>query len=193
MFAYCGNDPVIRKDSAGDYWETALDIFFILVDIYILAHDEGWKELENWAALALDVAFTAIPVATGGGLLVKGADRLGDLSKITVIGESMDRVSDFAKVIGGFDNLYGGLSFYEKLADSGRIGQGIGTLLQLGDNGLWLLNKLRNNYKIVDIGFDLSRIGRSEYYAVEQFVMTLWEHRHELKALLDILLEENNG
>lgn len=173
-------------DSTGYIIDTVLDIVFILMDIYFLATDEGYKDWKNWAALGADILFAAIPFATGGGQVVKlanVADDLHDLSKVTVVGETMGRVRTVSQFVNATDNLYDGFKAYDALSDMGKIGK-IGAELGGKDsNTFWLYNKLRSGYKVVDIGIDLIRTVRSSSYMVERTVIGIWKTRNAWKML----------
>lgn len=69
-----------NTDPTGHYWENLLDIGFIGLSIRDIINDPGSPE--NWAALGLDLATTALPFAAGGSLLVKGPDRLNDAKRV---------------------------------------------------------------------------------------------------------------
>jgi RHS repeat-associated protein len=69
-YGYCENNPINMVDPDGCYAETFLDIGFIVYDVKtIMANPRDWT---NWAALGLDTGCAFLPVATGGGLLVRG-------------------------------------------------------------------------------------------------------------------------
>ena len=122
---YCGNNPVKRYDPTGFAFDTVLDVGFICWDIYDLFVDEGYKDWKNWASLGLDVVFSVVPFVTGGGKAIKLAnvgDDLHDLSKVTVVGETMTRVQTVAQFVNAADNLYDGFSAYKKLSSLGKGG-----------------------------------------------------------------------
>ena len=129
----------------------ALDIGFILMDIYFLTSNEGYKDWKNWAALGADILFVAIPFVTGGGQVIKlanVADDLHDLSKVTVIGETMVRVKTVSQFVNATDNLYGGYKAYDTLYDMGRLGVIGAEIGGKGSNAIWLYNKLRSGYML---------------------------------------------
>lgn len=100
MFAYCGNNPVIRTDATGQYYESAFDIIAISADVIELAANP--TNLVTWGALAADVASLVLPGVTGGGGIVRfvaSADDLLDAAKYA------DRVVDAAKAIGSNRDL----------------------------------------------------------------------------------------
>ena len=69
MFAYCGNNPVMREDANGEFWDTVLDVVSIATDIIDIAANPAnpWA----WGALAADVASLLLPGVTGGGAVVR--------------------------------------------------------------------------------------------------------------------------
>ena len=184
MYAYCGNNPVNRCDITGKGWDTFFDIIFIGWDIYDLCSNEGYKNWENWAALGIDVLFAAIPFLTSGGKVVKLAnvgDDLHDFSKVTVIGETMTRVQTVAKFVNAADNLYDGFKAYDKLSDLGKGGKIIAEICGKGSNLIWLYNKVKLGYNIVDIGIDIGRLARSSSYITERVFLGVWKFRNVWK------------
>ena len=171
-----------RYDPSGHAWDVILDIGFIIWDIYNLCANKGYKDWENWAALGVDVAFAALPFVTGGGgQVVKVAnvtDDIMDIKKVTVIGESMDRVKDTAALLDKLDNLYGGFKYYDSFSSFGKVGDVLGNVVSKIDNATWLYQKLRTGYKVVDIGIDLSKTARSGFYIVEKAVAEIWRFRN---------------
>ena len=104
-----------------------------------------------------------------------------DFSKATVIGENMDRVYKTADDLGiAAKELYKGFDNYEKLERSGKMGKCIAEVCGKTDNAVWITNKLRNNYKIIDIGADLSKGVHklSKSCQVEHAAIKVWETRN---------------
>ena len=65
LYAYCDNNPVIRRDTTGAFWESALDVISLVSSIVEVAtnpHDP-WA----WVGLAGDVADVLIPFVGGIG------------------------------------------------------------------------------------------------------------------------------
>ena len=93
MFSYCGNNPVVRKDSAGNLWETVWDIASLAISIAdVCANPEDpWA----WAGLVGDIIDVIIPCVGGIGEITKGirvactageiADTTADVSKTTAV------------------------------------------------------------------------------------------------------------
>ena len=100
-YAYTRNNPVKYNDPSGHWFETALDIGGIVWDIYdIKQQGLNWK---TGGALALDVACLILPVATGGGAIVRAVtkvDNLGDVKHTAEIVETavktVDKANDVA-------------------------------------------------------------------------------------------------
>ena len=171
----------MRGDNNGEYWESAVDIAFVAYDVYSLINDNGWKEWENWATLGVDSLFTLLPVVTGGGQIVKLAnvtDDLKDLSKVTVVGETMSRVNQVAKTVNATDNLYQGFKSYRKWAAQGIVGKTFAEIIGKSSNAFWLYGKLRSGYKVIDIGIDITRETRSSSYMLERAIMSTWRYRN---------------
>ncbi len=77
LFAYCDNNPVVRKDTTGEFWETVVDIFFFgkgIVDVVNNPDDAG-----AWLGLAADAACLVLPFVAGGGTVVKASIKCDDV------------------------------------------------------------------------------------------------------------------
>ena len=77
LYAYCDNNPVMRVDNGGEFWDTVFDVVslcFSVVDV-IKNPDDPWA----WVGLAADVVSLAVPFATGGGTVVKAMAKVDDI------------------------------------------------------------------------------------------------------------------
>jgi len=93
LFAYCDNNPVVRKDSGGAFWETVFDVISLgasIVEVCVNPADP-WA----WAGLAGD-AIDLIPFVTGVGEVTRTVK-----TAVNVV-EKADDVYDAAKVV---DNI----------------------------------------------------------------------------------------
>ena len=99
LYAYCDNNPVMRRDDGGMFWDTVFDVVSLVCSVVdvIKNPDDPWA----WAGLAADVVSLAVPFATGGGTIVKAASKVDD-------------VVDVAKTVGKAGNII------EAAADAGR-------------------------------------------------------------------------
>lgn len=106
-YSYALNNPVESTDPTGHWVESALDIAFIGYDLYdINANGLTWT---NGLSLAADVAGLALPVVTGGGLLVRGLAHANEVAKVVSHADDLmraaSRVDDAARVAGQLDNV----------------------------------------------------------------------------------------
>ncbi len=83
LFAYCDNNPTVRIDADGYFWETAFDIVSLGFSVVEVASnpDDIW----NWAGLACDL-IDLVPFATG----------LGESVKIVKVSKKVSNASDIA-------------------------------------------------------------------------------------------------
>ncbi len=81
MYAYCANNPVVRKDTGGNLFDFIFDIASVAYSVYEVIKNP--KSVTNWLALAADVASLAAPVVTGGGVAVKLAKHGDDVLDAT--------------------------------------------------------------------------------------------------------------
>lgn len=143
-----------------------------------------YKDWENWAALGADIAFAALPFVTGGGQVVKlanVADDISDFSKVTVVGETMSRVQTVSQFVNASDNLYDGFKAYNTLSDLGKGGKVLAEIGGKISNATWLYEKLRDGYRVIDIGIDSMRTVRSSSYCMEKIILGVWESRNVWK------------
>jgi RHS repeat-associated protein len=78
-YSYVRNSPTVYVDPTGRYLESPLDAAFVIIDIasyvyHTVKGDTRAAQIDTLAFIA-DMACLATPVATGGGLLVRGGAR----------------------------------------------------------------------------------------------------------------------
>lgn len=189
------------SDPSGCFWDTVFDVGFIIWGIVDLVNG-GYKDWKNWVALGADILLAAIPFVPGGvGQIVKAGskvdniidttsainklDNLHDFRRVTMIGETMDRVKDGARAMGITDNLYDTWKGYDNMISLGKIKRA--TTISKAHNGLWLYNKLRSGYVVIDGGIDIYRTtGRSAYYLLESRILKIWKYRQIIKAPINM-------
>ena len=104
LFAYCDNNPVMRKDIDGAFWDTFFDIVSLAVSVceVIANPTDPWA----WAGLAGDVV-DLVSFVTGVGEVtraVKAANKAGD---VLTIQKAADFTDDAADIIKGLDRSSG--------------------------------------------------------------------------------------
>ena len=120
-YAYCGNNPIIRLDSTGNFWDTIFDIVSLCLSVaeVIANPTDPWA----WAGLAGDV-IDLVPFVTGIGEVTrivkttaKAVDKADDvIDAAKAIYKAADATSDLRKSTG----------VYEILLESGKnyVGKG---------------------------------------------------------------------
>lgn len=94
-YSYVNNRPINFNDPTGHWFETALDIGFIVSDIYDISRNGlNWT---NGLALAADVACAVLPIATGGGAVVRAVSRADDA--VDVVKRTPKLLDDAGKLL----------------------------------------------------------------------------------------------
>ena len=201
LYAYCGNNPVIRADFTGCFWDYVLDAAFLVWGVCDVINNPN--DVGNWVSLGVDLVFAVVPfVPSGAGQVIKVGNRiddaidvanainkidnLGDMSKVTMIGRNMDRVTDTAKLINQADNLYDAWAGYDKTAKGAK--KFFHNLTSMGHNGMWLYGKLRSGYTVIDIGLKTTHKGVGLWYGTEQVVSIMWQTRNLWKIPINIYM-----
>ena len=100
--------------------------------------------------------------------------KASDIGKTIVIGESMaKRIEPYAKQIGA--EIYEGFKYYAKIKD--MFGEKIANFIGGVDNALWLIDKMVNKYKIVDLGLDVDKATHSPFYLMESVLSYLYKNK----------------
>lgn len=76
-YSFERNNPYRYVDSSGNYFETAIDVGFLIYDVHEIKQNP--RSVTNWLALGADVVTTALPFAVGGGLFVRGITKVDDV------------------------------------------------------------------------------------------------------------------
>jgi len=184
-YSYVKNNPIVFNDPTGHWIESVLDGAFIAYDIYDISQNGlNWV---NGLSLVADVACAILPIATGGGLLVRAlahapeaakvVSRADDIAKMAskvdeivaagkkapvVIGESMSRVQEYAELIG---------AHYYKPRKIDPYISSIHESISKARNERWIKDMMRQGREIIDIGPNFpKRIleGASDWYEIER-------------------------
>lgn len=105
LYSYCDNNPVMRKDNGGEFWDTIFDAISPVTSIVDVATNP--TDPMAWAGLAADVACTLVPGLTGGGVIVKAVSKADDVVDVV---KTAKKVTDKSikytdKVIKQMDNV----------------------------------------------------------------------------------------
>ena len=103
LFAYCDNNPIVRRDSSGYIWETVLDIASLAASLgeVVKSPTDSWA----WAGLAGDT-IDLLPFVTGVGEATRAvktlskADEVIDTAKTAI--KFLNKNSDIKKATGAY-------------------------------------------------------------------------------------------
>ncbi len=124
LYAYCDNNPIMRVDNGGEFWETIFDIVSLgmsVVEVVAKPYDP-WA----WAGLVGD-AVDLIPFVTGVGEVTRG---LNTARKIA------DKADDLHDTIKAVDNV-------ADVSKGWKVGDNITDLTKAGKNPSWTTVKSR--------------------------------------------------
>ena len=108
-FAYCGNNPISRSDTGGNWWDTIVDAASLILSIYDVVQNPD--DIGAWVGLVLDIVDVVVPVVSGLG---EAADAANAARKLT------DKATDAqkaAKVVHGNSLDYPGVNYGYVLSD----------------------------------------------------------------------------
>lgn len=114
LFAYCDNNPVVRKDSGGAFWETVFDVISLgasIVEVCVNPADP-WA----WAGLVGD-AVDLIPFVTGVGEVTRAVKTIDKVTDTVQIAKAVDFTDDAADIVRTLDRSSG---FTKSTASAGR-------------------------------------------------------------------------
>ena len=97
LFAYCDNNPVMREDSGGYFWDTAFDVVSLCFSVADVIKNPD--DPMAWLGVAADVASLVIPCVSGGGALVRAATKTDDVVDAVKAVSNLDEVADAGKAI----------------------------------------------------------------------------------------------
>jgi hypothetical protein len=81
LYAFCGNNPIIYKDSTGMVWETVFDIACTILSAYDLITDPSWA---NAGYLLLDIGGVLVPFVPSTGKIIKTTVNVASKSDIVI-------------------------------------------------------------------------------------------------------------
>ena len=114
LYAYCDNNPVMRVDGDGEFWETFFDVISLgasIVEVCINPTDPL-----AWIGLAGD-AIDLIPFVTGVGEVTRAVKTIDKVADTIQIAKAVDFTDDAADLIKTLDRSSG---FTKSTASAGR-------------------------------------------------------------------------
>jgi len=95
LYVYCGNNPIMYKDSSGKFWDTLIDVGGFLLSAYDMITDPSWA---NAGWLLVDTAALIVPFVPGTGAVRAGARTLNAVDTATDITKTANRVDNVTDV-----------------------------------------------------------------------------------------------
>ena len=114
LFSYCDNNPVVRKDSGGAFWETVFDVISLgasIIEVCVNPTDP-WA----WAGLIGDT-IDLIPFVTGVGEVTRAVKTIDKVTDTVQIAKAVDFTDDAADIVKTLDRSSG---FTKSTASAGR-------------------------------------------------------------------------
>lgn len=105
LFAYCDNNPVLREDNGGEFWDTVFDVISLASSVVDVVKNPA--NPVAWISLTADVVSLAVPFVSGGGTVVKAVSGAGKaVDKAKDIYRAADKGNDIRKATGSYEILY---------------------------------------------------------------------------------------
>jgi hypothetical protein len=135
----------------------------------------SWDDVAKSLDDAADEALAGNDETGYNGSATEGAGNAAAKAgnKTIVIGETMERVKKYAAEIGA--ETYKEFKYYEKT--KAMFGKELADFIGGVDNALWLIGKMVQKYKIVDLGLDMKRLERSPYYLMESVLAYIYKYK----------------
>ena len=92
LFAYCDNNPVVRYDTGGHFWDTLFDVVSLVISVVDVVNNP--TDTMAWVGLAADVVSLILPGVTGGSAVVKAVSKADDVVDTIKTANKVDNVAD---------------------------------------------------------------------------------------------------
>ena len=121
LFAYCDNNPVVRVDRGGQFWESAFDVISLGASIVEVCVNP--TDIWAWAGLVGD-AVDLIPFVTGVGEVTRAVKTT--VKAVDNAAEVLDTANDLYKTVDAADDIRKATGSYEIVYKSGKnyVGKG---------------------------------------------------------------------
>ena len=189
LYVYCYNNPVVRRDIQGYFWETLFDIVSLGTSVVEVCVNPGdpW----NWAGLIGD-AIDLIPFVTGAGeatRAVKTANKVADKTTAVIkIQKAVDFTPESAKIVKSLDRSKGYTRSSLRAGTYINNGYKATTAFIEEEKEVRLLSKLRPDYvdKSRKIIYELKPMNKRN---VKKGIKQLMRYREELGDEFEMILE----
>ena len=122
LYAYCDNNPVIRRDISGFAWETVFDIVSLAGSVaeVMAKPSDPWA----WVGLVGDVVDVALPFVTGVGEVTRATRTT--VRVISDVDDVVETAQVFKRTSGATDAIRKSIGVYVVLYEKGRnyVGKG---------------------------------------------------------------------
>ena len=178
LYVYCDNNPVVRRDLQGYFWETLFDIVSLGASVVEVCVNPGdpW----NWAGLIGD-AIDLIPFVTGVGeatRAVKTANKVADKTTAVIkIQKAVDFTPESAKIVKSLDRSKGYTRSSLRAGTYINNGYKATTAFIEEEKEVRLLSKLRPDYvdKTRKIIYELKPMNKRNVKKGIKQLMRYWE------------------
>ena len=178
LYVYCYNNPVVRRDIQGYFWETLFDIVSLGTSVVEVCVNPGdpW----NWAGLIGD-AIDLIPFVTGAGeatRAVKTANKVADKTTAVIkIQKAVDFTPESAKIVKSLDRSKGYTRSSLRAGTYIHNGYKATTAFIEEEKEVRLLSKLRPDYvdKTRKIIYELKPMNKRNVKKGIKQLMRYWE------------------
>ena len=178
LYVYCDNNPVVRRDIQGYFWETLFDIVSLGTSVVEVCVNPGdpW----NWAGLIGD-AIDLIPFVTGAGeatRAVKTANKVADKTTAVIkIQKAVDFTPESAKIVKSLDRSKGYTRSSLRAGTYINNGYKATTAFIEEEKEVRLLSKLRSDYvdKTRKIIYELKPMNKRNVKKGIKQLMRYWE------------------
>ena len=178
LYVYCYNNPVVRRDIQGYFWETLFDIVSLGTSVVEVCVNPGdpW----NWAGLIGD-ANDLIPFVTGAGeatRAVKTANKVADKTTAVIkIQKAVDFTPESAKIVKSLDRSKGYTRSSLRAGTYINNGYKATTAFIEEEKEVRLLSKLRPDYvdKTRKIIYELKPMNKRNVKKGIKQLMRYWE------------------
>ena len=132
LYAYCDNNPVVRIDSDGEFWDTLFDVVSLVVSVVDVITNP--TDPMAWAGLAADTISLVVPGLTGGGSVVRAMTKADDVVDAVKTIDKVDDALGVVNTVNKVDNTFDAA----KMAKKGwKVGDDITSLTRAGNTPSW--------------------------------------------------------